>query len=289
MATFSYDVPASKFTGKERDAETGLDFFEARYNSSAQGRFMSPDPLVVQRLPSELFLAHLGDPQGWNKYAYVANRPLNRTDPTGLDFNLTCKEPKENTSTCQGGHVGTTDDNGQFTATVITSAQLQDTKSGVTGTVTEGGVKITTASGTYTAEFINGTPSATLQGSGILSPFTFNITGQGAGNLLAGTWQFNGTPAQAAQWMTSHGAWTYPLDIVNPFHGSSQQYRFSDPNDPSGPSIHIVQSLGAALGIVNGFNIGVVTFPSASGGDFHVDAHGTTWGHIRDILKMLTQ
>jgi len=33
-----------KFTGKERDAETGLDYFGARYMSSAQGRFTSPDP-----------------------------------------------------------------------------------------------------------------------------------------------------------------------------------------------------------------------------------------------------
>src|SRR5216684_3317507 len=37
------DVVGQKFTGKERDAETGLDFFGARYMSSAQGRFMSAD------------------------------------------------------------------------------------------------------------------------------------------------------------------------------------------------------------------------------------------------------
>src|ERR1700675_2745942 len=30
-------------SSKERDAETGLDFFESRYYSSAQGRFTSPD------------------------------------------------------------------------------------------------------------------------------------------------------------------------------------------------------------------------------------------------------
>lgn len=35
----------SRSTGKERDAETGLDYFGARYMSSAQGRFTSPDPL----------------------------------------------------------------------------------------------------------------------------------------------------------------------------------------------------------------------------------------------------
>jgi RHS repeat-associated protein len=39
-----YDAVNQKFTGKERDTETGLDYFGARYMSSAQGRFTSPDP-----------------------------------------------------------------------------------------------------------------------------------------------------------------------------------------------------------------------------------------------------
>jgi len=38
------DAVMEKFTSKERDAESGLDFFGARYMSSAQGRFTSPDP-----------------------------------------------------------------------------------------------------------------------------------------------------------------------------------------------------------------------------------------------------
>ncbi|HXS11613.1 MAG TPA: RHS repeat-associated core domain-containing protein, partial [Acidobacteriaceae bacterium] len=33
-----------KFTGKERDTESGLDYFGARYYASSMGRFMSPDP-----------------------------------------------------------------------------------------------------------------------------------------------------------------------------------------------------------------------------------------------------
>ena len=65
-----------KFTGKERDAETGLDYFGARYLSSAQGRFMSPDPLLNSGRPS--------DPQSWNRYSYVRNNPLSNVDPTGL-------------------------------------------------------------------------------------------------------------------------------------------------------------------------------------------------------------
>jgi RHS repeat-associated protein len=64
-----------KFTGKERDAETGLDFFGARYLSSAQGRFTSPDLPFADWDPS--------DPQSWNLFAYVRSNPLSFVDPTG--------------------------------------------------------------------------------------------------------------------------------------------------------------------------------------------------------------
>jgi RHS repeat-associated protein len=67
-----------KFTGYERDGETGLDNAQARYNSSSLGRFMSPDPVGN-------FIADPTNPQTWNMYAYVDNNPLSLTDPTGMD------------------------------------------------------------------------------------------------------------------------------------------------------------------------------------------------------------
>jgi RHS repeat-associated protein len=73
------DNVSAKFTGKERDAETGLDFFQARYHGSAQGRFLSPDP-------AGNFVASTADPQSWNMYAYARNNPLSLVDPTGLDY-----------------------------------------------------------------------------------------------------------------------------------------------------------------------------------------------------------
>ncbi len=67
--------PAQKFTAKERDAETGLDYFGARYLMAGQGRFGSPDvPLVDQ---------HVEDPQSWNLYSYARNNPQLFVDPTG--------------------------------------------------------------------------------------------------------------------------------------------------------------------------------------------------------------
>jgi RHS repeat-associated protein len=68
-----------KFTGKERDSESGLDNFGARYDSSSMGRFVSPDPLLNSGQP--------GNPQTWNRYAYTLNNPLKIVDPTGL-YNL---------------------------------------------------------------------------------------------------------------------------------------------------------------------------------------------------------
>jgi RHS repeat-associated protein len=52
---------AYKFTDKERDTESGLDYFGARYYGSSMGRFMSPDEPFVDQNPS--------DPQSWNLYA----------------------------------------------------------------------------------------------------------------------------------------------------------------------------------------------------------------------------
>lgn len=70
----------AEFTGKERDAETGLDYFGARYFSGAQGRFTSPDWSAT---PQPIPYADLGDPQTLNLYAYVRNNPLRFTDSDG--------------------------------------------------------------------------------------------------------------------------------------------------------------------------------------------------------------
>lgn len=80
-----------ELTGKERDAETGLDYFGARYYSGGQGRFTSPDPLLNSGRPD--------NPQSWNRYSYAFNNPLRFTDSTGLyvfgDCSVIPKECKD--------------------------------------------------------------------------------------------------------------------------------------------------------------------------------------------------
>jgi RHS repeat-associated protein len=69
-----------KFSGKERDAESGLDNFGARYDSSALGRFMTPDWAAK---PVTVPYAKFGDPQTLNLYSYVENGPVNKADADG--------------------------------------------------------------------------------------------------------------------------------------------------------------------------------------------------------------
>jgi RHS repeat-associated protein len=67
-----------KFTGKERDSESGLDYFGARHYAPSMGRFMTPDPAGIA-------FSVLSAPQSWNLYSYVQNNPLKFTDPDGRE------------------------------------------------------------------------------------------------------------------------------------------------------------------------------------------------------------
>lgn len=64
------------FSTYERDAESGNDYALSRSYASTQGRFLSPDSLE----------GIVGDPQSWNRYAYVENDPINLSDPSGEGF-----------------------------------------------------------------------------------------------------------------------------------------------------------------------------------------------------------
>ncbi len=66
------------FTQKERDKESGLHYFEARYLASQIARFLRVDPLAVRRP-----LLHIKTPQRLHAYAYCRNMPLSLIDPTG--------------------------------------------------------------------------------------------------------------------------------------------------------------------------------------------------------------
>ena len=86
------DATEHHFTGKERDTESGNDYFGDRYFASSMGRMLSPDPGNI----SAIF--HMDDPQAWNGYAYAHNNPLRFTDPTGDTYQV-CDSNGQNCST----------------------------------------------------------------------------------------------------------------------------------------------------------------------------------------------
>jgi RHS repeat-associated protein len=82
----TYD-PTPKFSGKERDLESGLDYFGARYYDKSQYRFISADRVIILK-------GAKANSQKWNLYSYCWNKPISFIDPTGrygvsIHFNFT--------------------------------------------------------------------------------------------------------------------------------------------------------------------------------------------------------
>jgi RHS repeat-associated protein len=96
---YATDCVRQRWDAYERDSETGLDFAQARYYASIQGRFTSVDPHnIAQEVmatasanaseASEELAVYLSMPQQWNRYAFAVNNPLKYTDPTGREIEL---------------------------------------------------------------------------------------------------------------------------------------------------------------------------------------------------------
>ena len=91
-----YDETATTnrdFTGQTEDTTPGLYDFLFRQQSQSQGRWLVPDP-------AGLAAVDLSNPQTWNRYAYVANNPLSRVDPQGLDWIYVCYPTEDGGQKC---------------------------------------------------------------------------------------------------------------------------------------------------------------------------------------------
>jgi RHS repeat-associated protein len=266
LSTSLYDGDAgSRSPGKERDQESGLDNFGARYFASSMGRFMSPDPLG----------GHLEDPQTLNKYSYVANNPLSRTDSTGLDFNLDCS--KNNGTTCQGGHTYYQDKNGDYKETVVASdknGSLTD-QSGNKYSGTFDGKNVTFAGAdgsTSNGSWIQGSSETKgITGGGDLSSkFNFTFSDHGGGNQrLNASWKFSGSNEDAVSALEKAG-----------YAVSSLDNRFNNEHQPpaGGSLIHMRTSGDFLTGADSGHAI-IDIYPKVSvpaSGELHVGEHNPT-------------
>jgi RHS repeat-associated protein len=231
---------ASRFTGKERDTESGLDYFGARYYASNMGRFMSPDPTGGK----------LDDPQSLNRYVYVRNNPLSYTDPTGLNFGLPCSGG--NTDSCNNGLQGSWQHDADGNKTSFTNisignkdGQLQDVSSNNTGSYTASfdgkNVSLTNSSGgTQNGSWLQGTADVKgVSGGGDLSSkFTFNFSNHGDGQRFNASFTYAGSIADAEAELKNVGyqhwnagkdigysEWRLPADGRNSSH-----FNIWDPN-----------------------------------------------------------
>lgn len=74
-----------RFVGKEKDQETGLLYFGARYMEAMIGRFISPDPVgAVNSRTGGINKKLINNPQGLSPYSYALNNPYRYLDPDGL-------------------------------------------------------------------------------------------------------------------------------------------------------------------------------------------------------------
>ena len=288
---FSNTSPQNyKFTGKERDTESGLDYFGARYYGSNMGRFMSPDS----------FGGHLEDPQTLNHYSYVGNNPLSRTDPDGHDFYQQCgssdhsgctqvnTDPKNSKSNqwVQAGADGK--------ATIITSDSIRSGQN--SATLTQNGLQVNGAQGIYFDNAASHTTDANgtdvnhnsldVAGSGQLSGFNFHVDGNCGGTCMsAGEWSAPGMSSAQARSALNANSFTIPFEDARAGfgggeHGYSNQFRFGGSffgcalsACPNTPHISVAYDPASAYP-----KYGV---PAA--GMWHVDAHSGWFAHGQDI------
>ena len=88
------------YTGKEYDSETGLIYFGGRYYAPELGRWITPDPLFLEKEPKKAVEMPLSS----NLYAYVRNNPMTYVDETGnlegYTFELNQRDHGEQYRTC---------------------------------------------------------------------------------------------------------------------------------------------------------------------------------------------
>jgi RHS repeat-associated protein len=290
LSSGATDDTEQHFTGKDRDAESGNDYFFARYYGSSMGRFLSPDS----------FGGHLEDPQTLNRYSYVGNNPLVRTDPDGHDFYMQCgssdhkgctqvqTDPNNSKSTqwVQAGSDGK--------ATIITSDSIRAGQN--TATMSENGLQVNGSQGIY---FDNAASHSTdangndvnhnsldLAGSGDLKGFNFHVDGNCGGTCLSsGNWSAPGMTSSDARGALNAHSFTIPFEDARAGFGGgehpfSNQFRFGGSffgcavsSCPNTPHLSVPYDPSSA-------------FPKYSvpaAGTWHVDAHSGWFAHGQDI------
>jgi RHS repeat-associated protein len=129
-----------RYTGKERDTESGNDYFGARYYGSSMGRFMSPDSTGDGLDPAPVPWADFEHPQSLNLYSYVRNNPLTGTDDDGHDCVVQTRtsDTTENVSVSSGNCDKVNVGDGQTKTYIAGTVDMSSIKSDGSGGINVG-------------------------------------------------------------------------------------------------------------------------------------------------------
>ena len=163
------------FTGKERDAESGNDYFGARYYASSMGRFMSPD---WSSNPQAIPYADFTHPQTLNRYQYMQNNPLSGADKDGHCDPL-CGWLVEAVSTRVGTYLAQHPDVAKAVEKLGDSMGLKVSAGVGVKPINLGGVKLGAAASVSTETRVDGTGSSKLQGTVAASVSGVGVQGNG--------------------------------------------------------------------------------------------------------------
>jgi RHS repeat-associated protein len=250
-----------KFTSKERDSESGLDNFGARYFGSSVGRFMTPD---WSAKPTAVPYAAFGNPQSLNLYSYVGNNPLLHFDPDGHCWPIgACAQAamaKVNQAQQWVQNKATATGNGALAATAtFTSGVTRDVVNGVLSLGTVGSATGTCMGGNgcsagKTALAVGGD---LLKAAAIAAPVVGAVAGTGgaaASEATATTQLFRAVSTAEADSIAETGAFSAsPAGSMSKgfFFNESDAQSFADMATKSFEDPHTVVSTEAPTDLVN--------------------------------------
>jgi RHS repeat-associated protein len=219
-----------KFTGKERDSESGNDYFGARYYASSMGRFMSPD---WSTNPQAVPYADFTHPQTLNRYQYMQNNPLSGADKDGHCDPL-CGWLVEAVSTRVGTYLAQHPDVAKAVEKLGDSMGIK-LSAGVGRSVNLGGVKLGAAASVSSEARADGTGSSKVQGTVAAS-----VEGVGV--------QGNGTAT-----FEKNGSFVNPLDNL----GGNAKLTGSTPHGDNISNTNAAVGTDDRVGIGVGANVGI--------------------------------
>jgi len=247
------DPTENHFTNKERDTESGNDYFGARYYGSMSGRFLSPDWSAKSNDPVPY--AKLDAPQSLNLYSYVMNNPLNFIDPTGHHFECTHSDLSY---TDKGGHTHTTPGQLHCHVTPDDDIDLRDFQPMVTMGYLTPGSSGTTGSAARSASVVVPTVGPDSQG----------CTKKTATDVIKGAIFYD-----QVDWLAGK--------LTDALYGSSGGYPAADSGMPSVPGSSTISAANTTASFVAGSKLAqsyVRQAIKATGGTISIRKVGTVAG-----------